>query len=71
MKKIQVGEFEFRIIEEEELGCHHLWKAYFEYVTVNPNQEYLIGYGRIPVSVPVKVGRECCHCGLIEREDDS
>ena len=51
-----------------EGGDWDKWKDTFKELAVNPNGEYVVGYGYVAVTVQVKRGRMCTKCE--KREDD-
>lgn len=68
MRKVTVGDQEFALLDDDEVECDHVWKDTFKHLTVNPDGEYVVGYGYMRVTVQVKRGRMCINCG--KREDD-
>jgi len=58
----------FTILTEDELEakrskCKHQWTPDLVFEVVNPNGEYIEGYGTSRVSVSVPKGERCLLCG--------
>lgn len=69
MEKRIVGGMEFTILDKDEVQCEHEFptEIYYESVLVNPNGEYVQGYGHCPVSVCIEHERQvafCMKCGF-------
>jgi len=69
MEKRIVGGVEFTILDNDEVQCNHEFPevVYYESVLVNPNGEYVVGYGHEPVFVRIEHKRPsalCVKCGF-------
>ena len=72
MKKVtsRTG-MEFTILDDDEIPCvhHEEWrKPYYEGVVINPNHEFVVGYGSDPVTAVFLAGWRCASCGFIHRD---
>lgn len=66
MKRKTIGECEFVILDDDEVHCEHKrTEPIYSNVLVNPNGEYVEGYGRVPVCVQTITGQRCASCGLV------
>jgi hypothetical protein len=65
MYKKTVGNQEFTILEDSDINCgvYHQYKRVVEHVPINPNGEYVKGYGRTPVFAVNLLEYECAICG--------
>lgn len=60
----------FTILEGDEIPfCIHKWEYEYRWVPVNPNGEYVQGYGHTPVFTHELIGKRCVKCGFIESEN--
>lgn len=64
----------FRLLETEEeiakLGCEHEFEKKPRFRVINPNGEYVIGYGHAVVSVESGKMLQCVKCGYIKNRQD-
>lgn len=69
MEKRIIEGMEFTILNDDEVECEHEFpeETYYESIPVNPNGEFVVGYGCEPVSVRVERKRPhafCVKCGF-------
>jgi len=71
MRKVIVGDTEFVLLEPDEIDCEHGdWQPIYKDIVVNPNGEFVQGYGSSQVVVRVVCGQQCAFCGYIEEVSD-
>ncbi len=68
MKKVKG----FTLLETEKeindtINCSHEFKNEYAFETINPNGEYVVGYGHCPVSISVLMGMRCVKCGYFKK----
>ena len=60
--------FEIISNSEADARCEHSYTEAPLYECINPQGEFVVGYGNMPVSRVVGVRRSCVKCGRIVEE---
>ena len=69
MRTKRVGTQTFTLLDDNEVTCEHEYTPVTEFVSVNPNGEYVVGYGHAPVCMEQTVGSRCVKCGYATRKE--
>lgn len=70
MRKVIIGGTEFVLLESDEIDCEHGdWQLAYRDIVVNPNHEFVQGYGSSLVVVREEC-EQCAFCGYVRKKTE-